>query len=92
LRALGERGFLEQFDGFLVGRATATSHVEDPPIEDRDAYHERQGEVWTDLLAEYTPDAPPVLDVDFGHTYPGVPIPIGGTARIDPGDERIVFR
>jgi len=92
LRALGERGLLERFDGFLVGRATATSHVEAPPVEERDAYRERQREVWTDLLAEYNPDAPVVLDVDFGHTYPGVPVPIGGTVRIDPDEGRIVFR
>ncbi|PSQ15921.1 LD-carboxypeptidase [Halobacteriales archaeon QS_8_69_26] len=92
LRALGERGVLEAFDGVLVGRAVTRSYKENPPAEERREYRERQREVFVEAFAEYNPDAPVVLDLDFGHTYPTVPVPIGGRVRIDPGEERVVFR
>jgi muramoyltetrapeptide carboxypeptidase LdcA involved in peptidoglycan recycling len=91
LCALGERGLLERFDGVLVGRATARSHVEDNPPEWRTDYRERQRDAITDVFETYNPDAPLVLDCEFGHTYPTCPIPIGGEVEIDPGTESIRF-
>ncbi|WP_255191299.1 S66 family peptidase [Natronobeatus ordinarius] len=91
LRALGERGLLERFAGVLVGRPPARSHLEDRPPEWRKAYRDRQREVISSVVAEYNPDAPVVLDVDFGHTYPTIPIPIGGRVEIDPGTETVAF-
>lgn len=40
---------------------------------------------------EYDPDAPVVLGLDFGHTWPTAPIPIGGRVTIGPGTETVVF-
>lgn len=91
LRALGERGVLDLFDGVLVGRAVTRSHRKEPPEEERREYRRRQREAFVEAFAEYNPDAPVVLDLDFGHTYPTVPVPIGGRVRVDPGEERIVF-
>lgn len=91
LAALGERGFLERFDGVLVGRPAARSHLEDRPPEEREAYRADQREAIRTVLERYTPDAPVVFDLDFGHTWPTTPIPIGGRVEIDPATETIRF-
>ena len=91
LRALGERGLLERFDGVLVGRPAAQSHRESRPPEWRETYRERQREAIATVFERYNPAAPIVTDVDFGHTWPTTPIPIGGRVEIDPGSETIRF-
>jgi muramoyltetrapeptide carboxypeptidase LdcA involved in peptidoglycan recycling len=91
LIGMGEHGLLERFAGVLVGRAKARNPFEDPGPEARAEYRERQRETVADVLTEYNPDAPVVFDVDFGHTAPVVPVPVGGTAEIDPATETIAF-
>ena len=91
LRALGERGLLGRFDGVLVGRAAARSHVEDNPREWRERYRERQRDAIADVFETYNPAAPVVFDCEFGHTYPTCPIPIGGEVELDPETESIRF-
>ncbi|WP_435363932.1 S66 family peptidase [Haloarchaeobius sp. DYHT-AS-18] len=94
LRGLGEAGYLEVFDGFLVGRACARNHTEagDNPAHEREAYREQQREAFETVIPRYNPDAPIVLDCEFGHTYPTCPLPIGGVAELDPGSETIALR
>ena len=92
LRALGERGLLARFDGVLVGRAAARSHLEDNPPEWRADYRDRQRTAITDVFETYNPDAPLVFDCEFGHTYPTCPIPIGGEVEVDPASETIRFQ
>ncbi|WP_227131358.1 S66 family peptidase [Halorubellus salinus] len=92
LRALGERGLLERFDGVLVGRAAARSHLEDNPPEWRADYRDRQRDAITDVFETYNPDAVLVFDCEFGHTYPTCPIPIGGEVDVDPASETIRFQ
>jgi muramoyltetrapeptide carboxypeptidase LdcA involved in peptidoglycan recycling len=89
LRALGERGLLERFDGVLVGRAAARSHAEEHPREWRVEYRQRQRDAIADVLDTYNPDAPVVFDCEFGHTYPTCPIPIGGEVELDPSSRSI---
>lgn len=90
LRSLGERGWLGRFAGVMVGRPRAFSPHVDRKVE-FEAYRERlYGEI-NGQLDEYNPDATAVFNVDFGHTDPQVPIPIGGEVRLDPREERIVF-
>ena len=91
LEAFGQRGLLERFDGVLVGRPAARSHLADKPPEQRERYRATQRETIADIFARYNPDAPIVFDVDFGHTYPTTPIPIGGRVEIDPRTETIRF-
>ncbi|WP_458188172.1 S66 family peptidase [Haladaptatus sp. NG-WS-4] len=92
LRALGERGLLERFDGVLVGRAAARSHIEDNPPEWRADYRKRQRTAIANVFETYNADAPVVFDCEFGHTYPTCPIPIGGEVEIAPSTESIRFR
>ncbi|UPV75943.1 LD-carboxypeptidase [Halorussus limi] len=89
LIGMGERGLLERFAGVLVGRAKARNLFEDPGPEARAEYREDQRETVADVVAEYNPDAPVVFDVDFGHTAPVVPMPVGGRVEIDPASEAI---
>lgn len=91
LRALGERGLLERFDGVLVGRAPARSHAEEHSQEWRTEYRARQREAIADVLETYNPNAPVVFDCEFGHTYPTCPIPIGGEVTIEPLTNSIRF-
>jgi len=89
LIGMGERGFLEQFAGVLVGRAKARSPHEDPGSEARAEYRRNQRETIAEVVGEYNPDAPVVFDVEFGHTAPIAAVPIGGTVEIDPESETI---
>ena len=91
LRALGERGLLERFDGALVGRPATGSHLEGREPADAEAYRESQREAISQVFGRYNPDAPIVFDLDFGHTWPTTPIPIGGRVEIDPATETIRF-
>ena len=91
LLGMGERGFLSRFDGFLIGRVKARSHSIDRSKEEREEYRERQHEVITDVITEYNSTAPIVLNVDFGHTNPVIPVPLGGVVSVDPQDKQITF-
>lgn len=81
LRSLGERGWLRRFDGVLVGRPAAWS-----PDGERDhrTYREAIRERVASQLREYNPEATAVFGVDFGHTTPTFPLPLGATATLDP--------
>ncbi|WP_276299164.1 S66 family peptidase [Halorussus lipolyticus] len=91
LIGMGERGLLEQFAGVLVGRAKARSPHEDPGPEARAEYRRNQRETIAEVVGEYNPDAPVVFDVEFGHTAPIAPIPVGGRVELDPESETIAF-
>ncbi|RBI61037.1 LD-carboxypeptidase [halophilic archaeon] len=91
MTAMGERGLLERFDAVLVGRAKARSLDVERSPEERAAYRERQRETVAEVVAEYNPDAPVVFDLDFGHTAPVAPVPVGGEVTVDPAEERIEF-
>ncbi|PSP94119.1 LD-carboxypeptidase [Halobacteriales archaeon QH_8_68_33] len=91
LVCLGERGLLERFDAVLVGRVPGRSHLEEPPKAEREAYRERIRERIVEWVARYNPDAPVVLGLDWGHTDPVAPLPVGGEVTVDPQAESIVF-
>ncbi|WP_459194907.1 S66 family peptidase [Halosimplex sp. J119] len=91
LTCFGERGLLEQFDAVVVGRPQTRSR-EDPRSDvEREAYRTDQREAIRQWVREYNPDVPIVFDLDFGHTNPNAPIPIGGRIAIDPSEQRIRF-
>jgi muramoyltetrapeptide carboxypeptidase LdcA involved in peptidoglycan recycling len=90
LRSLGERGWLERFDGVLVGRPRSGS-----PTVDRETayepYRDAIREAVKGPLANYNPDATVAFEVDFGHTEPRFPLPLGATATLDPDAERLTL-
>jgi len=91
LLGMGERGLLSAVDGVLVGRIKARSHVTERGDEARTQYRNRVRDAMADVVSEYNDAIPIVFNADFGHTNPIVPVPIGGLATIDPGEERLVF-
>lgn len=88
---LGERGLLSRFDAVLVGRVKARSHRVDRSKAECAAHREQVRDAVEDVVTEYNSTAPIVFGVDFGHTNPIVPVPIGGVATVDPASERIAF-
>ena len=91
LLGMGERGLLEQFSAVLVGRIKARSQTVERDREERREYRERLRETMLEEIRRYNPDAPVAFGVDFGHTTPTAPVPIGGEVTVDPGAERIAF-
>lgn len=91
LRALGERGFIQRFDAVLVGRPVARSHEAHNDPEWRAEYRERHRTAIVEEFERYNPDAPVVTDMEFGHTYPTFPLPIGAEVEVDPGSETVRF-
>jgi len=89
LMSLGERGLLERFDGVLVGRPPTRSHLTEPPREEREAYREQLYETVLEQVGRYNPAAPVVLGLDWGHTTPTAPLPLGGRVHLDPAAESI---
>lgn len=92
LMAMGERGLLDRFDGVLLGRPPTRSYLDEPPAEERTRYRERLYDAVVEWVERYNPDAPVVCGLDWGHTNPVAPLPIGREAEIDPATERVTVR
>lgn len=88
LMCMGERGILEQFSGVVVGRPKSASP--DGPEKDHEEYRRSQREVICQQINRYNPEIPIVMGLDFGHTDPHFPLPIGCCLRLEPENERIV--
>lgn len=91
LMCLGERGLLERFAGVVVGRPPTRSYLTEPPRAEREAYRDRLYETVVTEIERYNPDAPVALGVDWGHTTPIAPLPLGGRVRLDPVEGEIRF-
>jgi muramoyltetrapeptide carboxypeptidase LdcA involved in peptidoglycan recycling len=90
LRSLGERGWLDRFDGVLVGRPRSGT----PTVDRETAYGSYRDAIRDAVRAPldiYDAEATVAFEVDFGHTEPRFPLPLGATARLDPGTERLAF-
>jgi muramoyltetrapeptide carboxypeptidase LdcA involved in peptidoglycan recycling len=92
LMCLGERGLLERFSAVLVGRAPGRSYLEEPPRDEREAYRDAVYDATVEEVGRYNPDAPVVLGLDWGHTTPTAPLPIGGRVTVDPAEQSLAFR
>lgn len=91
LRALGERGLLQQFEAILFGFQKARSHRIEKSKEEREQYRERTKDAVKEQLDWYAPDTPTVFNLNFGHTDPIIPLPIGGEIEIDTDDKKITL-
>jgi muramoyltetrapeptide carboxypeptidase LdcA involved in peptidoglycan recycling len=84
LMCLGERGLFERFAGVLVGRPPTRSYLTEPPRDERAAYRDRLYQTVVEQVDRYSPDTPVVLGLDWGHTTPIAPLPLGRRVSIDP--------
>jgi muramoyltetrapeptide carboxypeptidase LdcA involved in peptidoglycan recycling len=81
---LGERGYLSELSGLLVGRPKARALFgKQPPADAREKYRSEQRRVILKEFRRYNPSAPVVMNMDFGHTKPQIPLPFGKMARIN---------
>lgn len=92
LMCLGERGLLQRFSALLMGRALAWEFGSPDDPRFRAEFRGAQREAVLGAMAEYSPDVPVVLDVDFGHTDPQLVMPNGGDVRIVPAERSISVR
>lgn len=91
LMCMGERGLLARFDAVVVGRAPGRSFLEQRERAERVRYRAELRDAITAEVARYNPDAPIVFDLDWGHTTPIAPLPIGREVVLDPSDRSIRF-
>ncbi|QLH79753.1 LD-carboxypeptidase [Halosimplex rubrum] len=91
LTVLGERGLLARFDAVLVGRPQTRSREDRRSDEERTAYREAQRAAVGEWVRGYNPDTPLVFDLEFGHTNPTAPVPMGGTVAIDTDERSVRF-
>ncbi|MFC7166368.1 S66 family peptidase [Halospeciosus flavus] len=89
---MGERGLLERFAAVLVGRVPGRSFLEQPPADERAAYRRRVREAVVEKVGRYNPDAPVVTGLDWGHTTPTAPLPLGSVVEVDPRERSVAFR
>lgn len=89
LMCMGERGLLQRFAAVIWARPKAWSH-EHPNVQaDKASYTTAQYEAVLAAMAEYHPDVPLVLGIDFGHTEPQQIFPYGGTVTVDGASRQI---
>ena len=91
LTCLGERGLLERFDAVLIGRPQTRSHEHDPGTEARETYREQQRSTVQHIIDTYNQSAIIVSGLDFGHTSPTAPIPVGDRVVVDPTTKTVEF-
>ncbi|XVH31086.1 S66 peptidase family protein [Haloferacaceae archaeon DSL9] len=77
--ALGERGALAAVAGILVGRPETPKGT----LADRERYRADQRRVIEAAVDAYAPKTPVVFDLDFGHTAPVLPLPMGALVELD---------
>lgn len=88
-RALGERGILERVKGVLIGRPKAWNFNRRNNKSQKSDYRKMQRETILKAVRIYNKSAPIVLNLDFGHTDPQIPMPYGMPARIDSKNKKI---
>jgi len=88
-RALGERGILGKVRGVLVGRPKSWYFSEQKTAEEMKSYQEEQREAILRVVRMYNKDIPVILNLDFGHTDPQIPLPCGKSVKIDSVSKKI---
>ncbi|MCB0336955.1 MAG: hypothetical protein KDD62_11645, partial [Bdellovibrionales bacterium] len=89
VRALGERGILSLLQGIVVGRPKAWEfHIQNND-EQKETYKQAQAEGILSEVRKYNQEIPVVQNLDFGHTGPQIPLPLGKRMRIDSNKKSI---
>ncbi len=89
IRALGERGILERVQGILMGRPQTWDFDKQVTPEEGVEYRKQQRETILSEVRKYNKNIPVIQNMDFGHTNPQIPMPLGNKVRIDAGSKRI---
>lgn len=89
IRALGERGILQEVQGIFVGRPKAWEFDKQFTKEERTTYTNEQQKTILETVRTYNKNIPVVQNMNFGHTDPQIPMPYGGKVRVDSNKKRI---
>jgi muramoyltetrapeptide carboxypeptidase LdcA involved in peptidoglycan recycling len=89
LMSMGERGLLQRFGAIIWGRPKAWSFERPNDPAEKARYTSAQYDAVRSAVAEYHPDVPLVLGVDFGHTDPQQIVPFGGQITVDATNREI---
>jgi muramoyltetrapeptide carboxypeptidase LdcA involved in peptidoglycan recycling len=89
LIGMGERGWLKNFRGILIGRPKVWEFNKQNSAQQKNAYKQEQRDVVLKTVREYNTDIPVIQNLDFGHTDPQVPLPSGKNCRIDSKNQKI---
>jgi muramoyltetrapeptide carboxypeptidase LdcA involved in peptidoglycan recycling len=90
LRAFGERGFLVNIKGVLVGRPKAWEFGKQNTFEQKKLYKEEQIKVILDIIRNYNKICPIVQNLDFGHTDPQICMPLGKEIFIKSSEKKLI--
>lgn len=88
-RALGERGVLGRIKGLLVGRPKSWYFNSQKNQEEIDIHQKEQREAIIKAIREYNKEICIVQNMDFGHTDPQIPMPMGSEVEIDVKNKKI---
>lgn len=89
-RALGERGILANIKGVIVGRPKAWEFDKPNSDEQKIEYKKNQREIILSTVRKYNSITPVVQNLDFGHSSPQIPMPMGKKVRINGVDKKII--
>ena len=83
LRALGERGILQNIKGLLIGRPKAWEYDKPNSDEEKEEYKKGQREMVLEIVRKYNKNIPIIQNLDIGHTSPQICLPVGKKIVID---------
>ncbi len=89
IRALGQRGLLENIRGVLVGRPDTGLMDPSKTDEERENYRIEQRKTILETIRKYNLTCPIIQNIDFGHTYPQIPLPLGSLTEINSKEKSI---
>ena len=89
LTGFGERGWLNRFQGVLVGRPKAWEFDKQNNADEKSIYKKQQRETVLKVVREYNKTIPVIQNLDFGHTNPQIIVPSGNKARILSSEQKI---
>jgi len=89
IRALGERGILQNIQGILVGRPKAWEFDKPFIKEERTVYVKEQQKTVLETVRTYNKNIPVVQNMNFGHTDPQIPMPYGCKVMISAKNQKI---
>jgi muramoyltetrapeptide carboxypeptidase LdcA involved in peptidoglycan recycling len=89
LMSMGERGLLDRFQAVIVGLIPGQNRHRSPPPDNRNQYRSAVRAAIHREVSRYNPDAPIVFGLNWGHTTPVSPLPLGATLTVDPQRETL---
>ena len=89
IRALGQHGLLENIKSVLVGRPDTGLMDASKTDEERESYRTEQRNIILETVRKYNLTCPVIQNIDFGHTYPQIPLPLGSLAEINSKEKSI---